>query len=157
MGTLSGSEAISQSCAQSIETSLVRRQLSVVSCKSLQFSNNGQLTTDCGPLLELPFLLNLRLQHHRRWAGNTAIFTDSPEVHGHEGCGNQRDGDAVPDIGPQQSIGVYDGSSQQAEADIIVRRHAKLRSERSLMSQEGCGPSHVGANGHGPESQLIIR
>src|SRR6266705_5879812 len=52
--------------------------------------------------------LDLRLQHDRRRSGNSAILAHAPEVHAHEDRSDQRYGDAMPDVGAQQRIGVHD-------------------------------------------------
>ena len=49
--------------------------------------------------LQFSFFFNLRRQHHRRGAGDTAIFADAPEVHHHEDGRNSWNGDAMPDVG----------------------------------------------------------
>src|ERR1700722_1157695 len=73
--------------------------------------------------------LDFRFQHHRCGARNAAVFAHAPEMQRHENAGDQRNRDAVPDVGAQQRVGVDDRSAKQGEAHIVVRRHPKERAE----------------------------
>src|SRR5215813_13484847 len=90
-------------------------------------------------------LLNFALQHHGRRTRDTTVLTHAPEVHHHEcGC-KDRDRYAVPDVGTQERVRIYDRSAQQAESDIVEWRHAQLRAERPGMSEQWCRAGHVRA------------
>src|SRR5208337_2902231 len=103
MGTLSGAEQISQSCRQSINLQVVQTAPSGVPCATLRFI--------------------FRREHHRPWAGDAAILPHAPEVNDHQYGSHDRNSDAMPDVGTQQSIRVYYGAAQQAEAHVVVWRH----------------------------------
>src|ERR1700746_1600150 len=75
------------------------------------------------------FFLDLRFQHDRRRAGDAAILTNAPEMHAHEDRGNKRNVDAMPDIGTQQGVRVYDGTAEQGKTDVVVWRHTEQRSK----------------------------
>src|SRR5687767_15339969 len=53
-----------------------------------------------------------------RRAGDAAVLADAPEVDGHEDRGDDRDADAVPDVGAQQSVGVHDGRSEEHTSEL---------------------------------------
>src|SRR5579872_2055482 len=99
---------------------------------------------------------SFRFEHHGRRARNSAVLANAPEMHTHENGSDQRNGDAMPDIGAKQRVGVNDGAAEQAEADVVVRSHAELRAERSLAAKQRRGARHVGSDGDGPEAQLIV-
>src|SRR5450759_5701417 len=87
MGTLSGAEAMSHSCFQSI-----------LSARLLDFG----------------------FEHDRRRARDAAIFSYPPEVHDHQYGSDDRNADAMPDVGTQKRVRVHDRAAQQSEANIIV-------------------------------------
>src|ERR1700726_3956774 len=76
----------------------------------------------------------LRLQHDLGWTGDASVFSYSPEMHDHQHRGDDGNTDAVPDVGAQQGIRIDDRAAQEAEANIVIRRHAEQWSERALVS-----------------------
>src|SRR6185437_764561 len=100
---------------------------------------------------------SFRFEHHGRRARNSAVFANAPAVLTNENRGDQRNGDAMPDIGAKKRVGVNDGAAEQAEAHVVVRGHAQLRAERSLAAEQRSGARHVGSHSDGPEAQLIVR
>src|SRR5205085_982734 len=52
--------------------------------------------------------LHLRFEHHRRRTGDAAILAYAPEVDGHEDGGDERDADAMPDVGTQERVRIHD-------------------------------------------------
>src|SRR5260370_31377844 len=101
-------------------------------------------------------LLYLGVEHYGRGAGDAAVLTHTPEVQDHEDGSDDGNADAVPNVGAQERIGVDDGAAQEAEAHVIIRRHAQLRAERTFMTEKGSGARHVRAHGNGPEAELIV-
>src|SRR5260370_15612661 len=55
--------------------------------------------------------LDFGFEHNGRGPGNSAIFTHAPEMQGHKDAGNQRDGDAMPDVGTEKRVGIHDRSA----------------------------------------------
>src|SRR6267378_6257317 len=76
--------------------------------------------------------VGFRFEQHRRRAGDAAVFPYAPEVHNHEHGGNDWNANAVPDVGTQQRVRIYDGPTQQAETNVVVGRHVKQRAEGTL-------------------------
>src|SRR6185437_13709378 len=54
----------------------------------------------------------LRFEHYGRRAGDASVFADAPEMDAHENRGDQRNGNAMPNIGAKQRVGVNDGAAQ---------------------------------------------
>src|SRR6266403_653713 len=77
-------------------------------------------------------------------------------MHDHENQGDDGNTDAMPDVGAEERVGVHDGAAQQTKADVVVRSHAHLRAERSLVAEKRSGARHVGAYGDSPEAELIV-
>src|SRR4029077_6813327 len=101
--------------------------------------------------------LDLGLEHHRRGAGDAAIFSDAPEMNAHEDRGDQRDGDAMPYVRTEESVRIHDRPAEKRKPDVVVGRHAHERAERALAAEQRCGAAHIRADGDGPEAELIIR
>src|SRR6266478_4779859 len=69
-------------------------------------------------------LLHFGVEHHGRGAGDAAILTNAPEVEDHENGSDDGNADAVPDVGTKESVGVHNGATEQAEANVVVGCHA---------------------------------
>src|SRR5580704_6625859 len=57
-------------------------------------------------------------EHHRSRAGDSAVLSYAPEVHDHQHGSDDWNPDAVPDVRPQQSVGIDDRAAKQAEAHV---------------------------------------
>src|SRR3989442_8231285 len=101
-------------------------------------------------------LFDFGCQHHRRWSGDATVLSHPPEVNDHKNRSNDRNPNAMPDIGTQQGIRIHDRAAEQAEAHVVVGRHAQLFAKWTFMSQPRRGAGHIGAYRDRPESQLIV-
>src|SRR5208337_376543 len=152
IGTLSGAETIFQSWCQSMYEPLSSRGVEKSTLRLLNFSTSRLLDFSTSRLLlELSFRLNLGFQHHRGRPGDSTVFPHSPEVHAHESRSNKRNGEAMPDIGSKQGVGVHNRASEQGEAHIIVCGHSELRPKRPLVTQQRSGPRHIGSHRDRPK------
>src|SRR5713226_5889776 len=104
-----------------------------------------------------PRLLDLRFENDRRWAGDAAVLTHTPEVHHHEDQGDDGNADAMPDVRAEKRVGVDDRSAQEAETNIVVWSHAQLSAKGAFVAEKRSGARHIRADGHGPEAELIVR
>src|SRR5271167_4657805 len=144
IGTLSGVETISQIWPQS------RPMISRPSMNSLSFTlyfdDQFQRRRQTG-MSVLPHaaglhdyrlgtlgVLDFGFEHDRGRAGDAAVFSDTPEMDAHENGSHERNGDAMPNVGAEERVGVHDGAAEEGEADVVERRHAELAAEGAFVS-----------------------
>src|SRR3981081_1704257 len=89
-------------------------------------------------------LLDFGFEHDRRRARDAAIFSYAPEVHDHQHRSNDRNSNAMPDVGTQERVRIHDRAAEQSEANIVIGRHTQQGTEWALMSEARCSARHVG-------------
>src|SRR5690606_21312972 len=72
---------------------------------------------------------------------DTAVLADTPEVNGHEDDDYEREGKHMEDIEPEQGRLAHLQTGKEKESD--------------LLSDQRCGPSHVGSDGDRPVGELV--
>src|SRR5579862_766311 len=102
--------------------------------------------------------LELRAAARRsdRWPGES-VTPDAPEMHRHEQAGDQWNEDAVQNVESQQGMRADLATTEQEGARVVNGIHADQLVERTFVSQQRGGTTHVRAHGHCPDRQLIPR
>src|SRR5580704_14760215 len=77
----------------------------VAATKSFIVLTHAARPKDDGP--RVAFFFDFALEHYRCWAGDAAVFSYAPEMYTEEYGNDQWNGDAVPDVGAQQGVGVH--------------------------------------------------
>src|SRR5271154_5581442 len=62
------------------------------------------------------FVFDFRFEHHRRGTGNSAVLTHAPEVDAHENSRDQRNGDAMPDVGAKKCVRIDDRAAEKRKS-----------------------------------------
>src|SRR5205085_12082609 len=86
---------------------------------------------------------------------DSAVFADAPEVQDHQDRGDDGDEDAVQDVEAEQRRRSHHRPRREQCASVVARRHPQLRTERTLVPEQGRSPGHVGSDRHRPDGQLV--
>ena len=86
----------------------------------------GQITLDT--------VLDLAGEHHRGGPADRAVLTDAPEVHDHERAADERQRDAVPDVGAQERV--IRGAELAPDALAAAQEARLMEMMQQVVSQQ---------------------